>query len=65
VPAGTQSGKTVRVRGRGVTGKNGRAGDLLVTFDVVVPQHMSDSERAAVEALAGTLEGNPRAHLGT
>lgn len=64
VPAGTQSGKTVRVRGRGVPNAKGKAGDLLVTFDVAVPQKLSASERAAIEALAGTLEGNPRQHLG-
>src|SRR5438067_2443127 len=37
VPAGTSRGRTLRVRGRGVPGK-GRAGDLLVTVDVAVPQ---------------------------
>ncbi|MFZ4583768.1 MAG: molecular chaperone DnaJ [Acidimicrobiia bacterium] len=64
VAPGTPSGKTVRVRGRGIAGKNGKAGDLLVTFDVVVPQEMSDAERAAVEALAAAQSGNPRSHLG-
>ena len=36
VPAGTASGRNLRVRGRGVPGK-GRAGDLLVTLEVAVP----------------------------
>ena len=36
VPAGTASGRTLRVRGRGVPGK-GSAGDLLVTLEVAVP----------------------------
>jgi len=34
VPAGTQSGKTVKVRGRGIDTGKGSPGDLLVTFDV-------------------------------
>src|SRR4029453_15777893 len=38
VPAGTQSGKTVKVRGRGIGTGKGSPGDLLVTFDVVVPK---------------------------
>lgn len=63
VPAGTQSGKTVRVRGRGIKPAKGDAGDLLVTFDVQVPTKMSADERAAVEALAGVLDGDPREHL--
>ncbi|MCZ7527775.1 MAG: hypothetical protein M5U14_16190 [Acidimicrobiia bacterium] len=64
VPPGTQSGKTVRVRGRGVERSKGAPGDLLVTFEVVVPTHLSDEERKAVEALGEVLAANPREHLG-
>lgn len=59
VPAGTPSGRTLRVRGRGVPGK----GDLLVTVDVAVPQQLSPGERQAVEALARAAGGSPRAYL--
>jgi molecular chaperone DnaJ len=64
IPAGTASGKTLRVRGRGMPKAGGGAGDLLVTVDVVVPQSLSDEQRQAVEALAATESANPRAHLG-
>jgi molecular chaperone DnaJ len=64
VPSGTQSGKTVRVRGRGIKPAKGDAGDLLVTFDVIVPHKLSAEQRAAVEALAEKLDENPRADLG-
>jgi molecular chaperone DnaJ len=64
VPAGTQSGKTVRVRGRGIQPAKGEPGDLLVTFDVVVPTELDDDQRAAVAALAERLPGNPREKLG-
>jgi molecular chaperone DnaJ len=64
VPAGTQSGTTVRVRGRGIQAPDGKSGDLLVTFEVVVPKQLSADERAAVEALAEKLDTNPRARLG-
>ena len=64
VPPGTQTGKTVRVRGKGIPRNNGDTGALLVTFDVVVPGELDDDARAAVEQLATTLPGNPREHLG-
>ena len=52
VPAGTPSGRTFRVRGRGVPGR----GDLLVTVEVSVPRRMSEGQRRAVEALAAATE---------
>jgi molecular chaperone DnaJ len=64
VPPGTQSGKTVRVRGRGVPKAKGDPGDLLVTFDVQVPTEIDDKGREAIEAVAAAFDGNPRAHLG-
>ncbi|MEX2660079.1 MAG: molecular chaperone DnaJ [Acidimicrobiales bacterium] len=65
VPPGTRSGRTFRVRGRGVPDPSG-AGDLLVTVDVAVPVTLSDAEREAVEALASASAADgasPRAHL--
>ncbi|WP_226345514.1 DnaJ C-terminal domain-containing protein [Agilicoccus flavus] len=47
---GTPSGRTLRVKGRGVQRKDG-AGDLLVKVSVVVPQKLSDEARQAVEVL--------------
>lgn len=58
VPAGTPSGKTFRVKGRGV--KNG---DLLVTVEVVVPTKLSAKARKALETLAAEDAADPRAHL--
>lgn len=64
IPAGTRSGRTFRVRGRGVPTTKG-TGDLLVTVEVAVPQRLTDEERKAVEALAAATDGrSPRAHLG-
>jgi molecular chaperone DnaJ len=64
VPAGTQSGKTVRVRGKGIQRGSGDPGALLVTFDIVVPTELDDAARKAIEELAAALPGNPREHLG-
>jgi molecular chaperone DnaJ len=63
VPPGTRSGRTFRVKGRGVP-KNKGAGDLLVTVEVAVPARLSGDERKAVEALAAATSESPRAHLG-
>ena len=58
VPAGTPSGTTLRVRGRGVPA-SGKApvGDLLVTIEVQVPKDLTEDQRAAVAAMAKALEG--------
>jgi molecular chaperone DnaJ len=64
VPPGTQSGKTVRVRGRGIKRGSGDPGALLVTFDVVVPTELDDDARETVEQLAEKLSANPREYLG-
>jgi len=63
VAPGTPSGRVLRVKGRGVTTKNG-TGDLLATVQVAVPSHLSDKQREAVEALAETLpDEDPREDL--
>jgi len=56
IPAGTQSGTTMRVRGRGVpaSGKH-PAGDLLVTVNVSVPTKLNKEQRTLVEKLAKAL----------
>jgi molecular chaperone DnaJ len=63
VPAGTSSGRTFRVKGRGVVRPTGKAGDLLVTVEVAVPKKLSAKAREALETLAAEDGDNPRAHL--
>jgi molecular chaperone DnaJ len=63
VPPGTRSGRTFRVKGRGVADEKG-AGDLLVTVEVAVPTKLSAAEREAIEALATASTESPRTHLG-
>jgi molecular chaperone DnaJ len=64
IPAGTPSGRTLRVKSKGVA-HGRRTGDLLVTVEVAVPRELNDDERAAVEALAAATNGrSPRAFLG-
>ena len=60
VPPGTASGKTMRVRGRGVQRRDNR-GDLLVTLEVAVPRNLNRNQRKAVEAMEAALDLDPRA----
>ena len=65
IPPGTRSGRTFRVKGRGVGPQSGPPGDLLVTVEVAVPSKLSAAERKAVEELAKLQpEVSPRSHLG-
>ena len=63
IPPGTRSGRTFRVRGRGIKTADGQ-GDLLATVEVVVPENLSEAQRTAVEALAEASLESPRRHLG-
>ncbi|AEG45474.1 DnaJ C-terminal domain-containing protein [Isoptericola variabilis] len=51
VPAGTPSGRVLRVKGRGVRTSKA-TGDLLVTVQVVVPQRLSRKAKEALQAFA-------------
>ena len=63
IPAGTRSGRTFRVRKRGIQTSSAH-GDLLVTVEVNVPSSLTDDERHAIEALAAATLQSPRSHLG-
>ena len=61
VPKGSTSGKVLRLKGRGFTGKDGKRGDQLVSLEVDLPA--DDAElRSFAESWSGG--GNPRAGLG-
>ncbi len=63
VPPGTNSGKTLRVRGKGGPRSNGEAGDLLVKVEVEVPKKLSRKEKEALEKFAEVHRASPRSHL--
>jgi molecular chaperone DnaJ len=62
VPPGTASGRTLRVRGRGVPGK-GHRGDLLVTLDVAVPVRLTPAQRKVIETLSEEMDEDPRPQI--
>jgi DnaJ-class molecular chaperone len=61
IPKGSTSGKVLRLKGRGFTGKDGKRGDQLVAIEVDVPPNDADLQRFAEGWNGG---GNPRAGLG-
>ena len=60
IPAGTQSGQKLRVRGRGLPLREGGKGDLIVVTRVDVPSQVTDAERELWEKLAKSSSFNPR-----
>lgn len=63
VAPGTPSGRVLRVKGRGVASKKG-TGDLLAVVQVVVPSHLDDKAKEALQAFAEVEpKENPRADL--
>jgi DnaJ-class molecular chaperone len=63
VPAGTQAGRTFRLKGQGMPRfKGDGAGDMLVRTRVVLPTDLSDEDRAAATALLDRVDQpDPRA----
>ncbi len=51
IPAGTQPGERLRLRGQGVA-TDKRTGDLFVEVNVMVPRELTDAQRATLEAAA-------------
>jgi molecular chaperone DnaJ len=64
IPPGTPNGRTFRVRGKGVTKRDGSKGDLLVSVEVTVPEALNEQARQALSSY-GEAVGitNPRAKL--
>jgi molecular chaperone DnaJ len=56
IPSGTQPGKVLRMRGKGIPrlNRNGR-GDQLVIISIEVPRNISQEQRELFEALAESL----------
>ena len=57
IPAGTQSGQVINLRGRGIPHlrNKSRRGDQIIDLFVLTPENLSDEQRALLEQLAATL----------
>ena len=58
LPAGTQGGKKLRLKGRGLPGTT--PGDEIVTVQIVTPPAASDEDRAFYEQMKQRFNFSPR-----
>jgi molecular chaperone DnaJ len=63
VPAGTPTGKTFRIKGKGAP-RSGGHGDLLVTVEIDVPGKLSKEQKQLLEQLQESQRSSPRSRLG-
>ena len=61
VPAGSSSGRRLRLRGRGMPKRGGGRGDLYAIVQIAVPKQPSDRQRELYEELAAASDFDPRA----
>lgn len=62
IPAGIQSGRKLRLAGKGYGHASEKRGDQIVEIEVVIPQMLSDRETELYEKLRAVEGFNPRAH---
>ncbi len=55
VPAGTSSGKSLRLKGMGIKTSN-KSGDLIVHLQIAIPEEVSDEDQALLEQLSYAWE---------
>ena len=64
IPLGSQSGQTLRLKGKGVTDvKTHMTGDLYLKLMIQIPKNGGDRARQAAELLDHYYTENPRQHL--
>jgi len=59
IPPGTKSGRTFRVKGKGIS-QGAKRGDLLVNVEITVPDKLNDHQRKALENFAKSDSPSPR-----
>jgi molecular chaperone DnaJ len=63
IAPGTQPGKVLRLRGKGLPSVNRYGtGDLLVNVGVYIPENLSKDEKALMEKLANSSNVKPNAN---
>ena len=60
IPANTQSGQRLRIKGKGLVNKSGGQGDLYALFKIVIPARVDEASRALWSQLAEQAAFDPR-----
>jgi curved DNA-binding protein len=61
IPAGSSSGRKLRLKGKGLPSPRGKPGDLYAIVKIVVPKKLAQPERELFERLAEVSSFDPRA----
>jgi DnaJ-class molecular chaperone len=63
IPAGSQNGSKLRLRGKGVQPKGKAQGDLIAQLEIVLPEGHADEVEEALKTVDEAFEGDPRGDL--
>jgi curved DNA-binding protein len=63
IPAGSQNGSKLRLRGKGIQRKGKPQGDLIAHLEIILPQGHSEEVEEALETVQEAFEGDPREGL--
>lgn len=63
IPASSQGGQRLRLRGQGLKRRDGGRGDEYVRLKIVTPQKLTEKEKELFERLAAESQFNPRERL--
>ncbi len=61
IPKGSQNGKKLRLRGKGLPKRGGGAGDIFVELEMRIPDHLTQEEERLLSEIARKSSFNPRA----
>jgi curved DNA-binding protein len=60
IPSGIQSGEEIKIENKGYKDGKGGRGDLILETKIMIPKHLSDSERTLFKQLKSESRFNPR-----
>ena len=63
IPAGSQNGSKLRLRGKGIQQKNKPKGDLIAHLEIVMPAGQSDKVEEALKTVEEAFDADPREGL--
>jgi len=58
VPPGTQPGQKLRLKGRGIEGRDGKRGDHYVEVVVSIPKNLSERQKELLKEFSRTYAGS-------
>ena len=63
IPAGSENGSKLRLRGKGIQPKDKPRGDLIAHLEIVLPKGRDEEVEEALKTVEDAFEKDPRASL--